>query len=198
MLEKVREKLEKGEKVVYVAFGDSITEGYGVGEGWPEKLVKELEKKYKPARVELTNEGRAGDTIEDGFFRLENDVIARNPDLVTINFGINDTFTGVNLVTFEKILNDIIGAIKTRLECDVIVISSEILEDEGADKQVRRYYDKLQKVSREQHVAFVDIHRVWHQKLREGVQLLSLLIPGLDHPNEEGYKIFAKAVAEHL
>lgn len=198
MLEKTKKKLNNGENIVYVAFGDSITEGYGVSEGWPEKLVKELRKKYQAAQIELINNGRAGDTLEDGFFRLENDVITQNPDLVTINFGINDTFSGVNLASFEKLLNETISIIKTRLGCDIIVISSEILEDEEADKQARRYYDKLQKVSKEQQVVFIDIHRIWGQKLREGVELSSLLIPGLDHPNEEGYKIFAKAVAEQL
>lgn len=45
MLERIRQKLTNAENIVFVAFGDSITEGYGVSEGWPEKLVKELKKK---------------------------------------------------------------------------------------------------------------------------------------------------------
>ncbi len=196
MLERVKEKLKKGEKIVFVAFGDSITEGYGVNEGWPEKLVKELKIKYPQAEIELINKGKAGDTLEDSIYRFEQDVLSYNPDLVTINFGINDAMSGVSLADFERTLKEIINAIKSKTNSDIIVISSEVLEDEVADAMVRKYYDKLQKVSREEKVVFVDIHRIWQQKLREGKDLASFLIPGLDHPNEEGYKIFAKALAE--
>lgn len=196
MLERFKEKLANGERAVFVAFGDSITEGYGVSEGWPEKLVKQLIKKYPKAQIELVNKGRSGDTAEDGLFRLDSDVIGLNPDLVTINFGINDAMSAVPLVNFENHLNEIISQIKAKTESDILAITSEILEDEEADKLVRKYYDKIQKVSREQKIAFVDIHRYWHQKIREGVELMSLLIPGLDHPNEEGYKLFAKIISE--
>ncbi len=196
MLERVKEKLKKGEKIVYVAFGDSITEGYGVKEGWPEKLVKELKNKYPQAEIELLNKGRAGDTLEESMCRFEVDVLSYNPDLVSINFGINDAMNGVNLNDFEKLLRELIQTIKSRTNSEIIVLSSEVLEDEIADSTARKYYDKLQKVSREEKVAFVDIHRIWQQKLREGVELSTLLIPGLDHPNEEGYKIFAKAISD--
>jgi len=196
MLERVKEKLKSGENVNFVAFGDSITEGYGVSEGWPEKLVKELKKKYPEAKVTLYNKGRSGDTVEDGLYRLESDVISLSPDIVTINFGINDAFSNVNLAEFEKNISEMIENIKSACSCDILVITSEVLEDEEADKIVRKYYDKLQKVSKDKQVAFIDVHRLWHQKLREGLDLSSLLISGLDHPNEEGYKIFAKAIAD--
>jgi len=196
MLERVKEKLKSGENVNFVAFGDSITEGYGVSEGWPEKLVKELKKKYPQAKVTLYNKGRSGDTVEDGLYRLESDVISLSPDIVTINFGINDAFSNVNLAEFEKNISEMIENIKSACSCDILVITSEVLEDEEADKIVRKYYDKLQKVSKDKQVAFIDVHRLWHQKLREGLDLSSLLISGLDHPNEEGYKIFAKAIAD--
>ncbi|MCX7991410.1 MAG: SGNH/GDSL hydrolase family protein [Proteobacteria bacterium] len=196
MLESLKQKLINGEPVLYVAFGDSITEGYGVSEGWPEKLVKELKKKYSSADIKLINKGRAGDTVEDGLFRLDNDVIENKPDFVSINFGINDAMSAVPLAVFEKNLNEMINIIKSKTQAEILAISSEILEDEEADKTVRKYYDKIQKVSREQKIAFVDIHRYWHQKIREGVDINSLLIPGLDHPNEEGYKLFAKIIAD--
>lgn len=198
MLERIKGKLRSGEHVIFVAFGDSITEGYGVKEGWPEKLVKELNKKYPSTIIELINKGKAGDTVEDSMCRFESDVIANAPDLVTINFGINDALNGVSLADFEKILKEMIQTLKNKTFADIIVLSSEVLEDEAADNLVRKYYDKLQKVSRDEQVTFVDIHRIWQQKMREGVDLASLLIPGLDHPNEEGYKIFAKAIGDLL
>lgn len=198
MFEKTKEKLKNGENIVYVAFGDSITEGYGVSEGWPEKLVKLLKKKYPSADITLYNKGRSGDTLEDGMYRLDNDLISLKPDFVTLSFGINDVFSNVNLASFEKLLADMVDMILSNTTSELLILSSEILEDEEADKLVRKYYDKLQKVSKEKHVPFLDIHRIWHHKLREGVDLSSLLITGLDHPNEEGYKIFAKAVADLL
>ncbi len=196
MFDRVKERLKKGEELVFVAFGDSITEGYGVSEGWPEKLVKLLKAKYPDANITLHNKGRAGDTAEDALMRFETDVIAYKPHFVTINFGINDAFSNVNLAHFEKTISEMIDNLRANCDCEILVLTSEVLEDEEADKLVRKYYDKLQKLSKDKKVGFIDIHRIWHQKLREGTDLSSLLISGLDHPNEEGYKIFAKAIAE--
>jgi lysophospholipase L1-like esterase len=41
-------------------------------------------------------------------------------------------------------------------------------------------------------VGFVDVYGAWMERVRAGEPLSSLIIPGLDHPNEAGYRIIAR------
>jgi lysophospholipase L1-like esterase len=41
-------------------------------------------------------------------------------------------------------------------------------------------------------VGFVDVYGAWMERVRAGTPLGSLIIPGLDHPNEAGYRIIAE------
>ena len=79
---------DSGRYRTIVVFGDSIVEGYGQPEGWPEKLGRDLAGKYKD--VHVINAGASGDTAADGLARIKNDVLDQNPDMVLIAFGLND------------------------------------------------------------------------------------------------------------
>jgi lysophospholipase L1-like esterase len=75
-----------------VAFGDSVT--LGTRDGVPEqttfraRLARALEAGGRPVR--MVNAGVPSSTTRDGLARLEGDVLARHPALVTVMFGIND------------------------------------------------------------------------------------------------------------
>ena len=101
IVEKTRANLESGCNVTIVAFGDSITAGYCVRRGFPSFWKESLGKKYPEAVVEMINAGNSGDTSMDGLARLDWSVLSYEPDLVTINFGINDCALGLGLEEFE-------------------------------------------------------------------------------------------------
>lgn len=69
-----------------VCFGDSITEGM-IGASYVERLRARL------PGVRVVNAGINGDTVLHLLRRAERDVIARQPDLVTIMIGLNDLTT---------------------------------------------------------------------------------------------------------
>src|SRR5689334_16647522 len=73
----------------WVAFGDSLTSGYGASEGndYPTLLGKRL-------GVTILNFGMPGATSQDGLGRID-DVIKANPRVVLLCFGGNDTLNGV-------------------------------------------------------------------------------------------------------
>lgn len=72
----------------WVAFGDSLTEGYGASEGnnYPAVLGRKL-------GVAITNLGKSGETTSDGLSRLD-DVAALQPRVVLLCFGGNDSLGG--------------------------------------------------------------------------------------------------------
>ncbi|MGB7570946.1 MAG: GDSL-type esterase/lipase family protein, partial [Methanothrix sp.] len=92
-----RSDLEAGCDVAIVAYGDSITAGFAVRRGFPSFWKQMLVERYPEAGVEMINSGISGDTTMDGLSRLDWAVLSYEPDLVTINFGINDCVMGLGL-----------------------------------------------------------------------------------------------------
>lgn len=97
---------------VIVAFGDSLTAGYGTnpGESYPDNLQRDLDARgYK---YHVVNQGVSGNTTKDGVERLPS-VLALHPQVVIVAFGGNDGLRGLpitstreNLATIVKTLQD--------------------------------------------------------------------------------------------
>lgn len=192
--EKTCSKLQRNEKVTLVAFGDSITFGFAVSKGFTHFWMEILKEKYPLAKIRMINEGICGDTSLNGVSRLEWSVISNEPDLVTINFGINDMYMGLGLSQFKGNLIEMVDRILDEVESEVLLLSSEPLLTPSFDERILDYYTVLEQVAEEMDVGFVDVYGSWMRAVEkgEGVTLESLILPGLDHPNEAGYRIIAK------
>lgn len=188
--ERTRASLDAGDEVTIVAFGDSITAGYAVRHGFPYFWKRLLVEKYPAAKIDLINAGTSGDTTIDGLAKLGWSVISCNPDLVTVNFGINDAALGIGLDEFEENFLEIAERILAS-GSELLLLSSQPLETPGYDRLVLDYYNAIGEIARDLGVGFVDVYRAWMDRAERGTPLNSLIIPGLDHPNEAGYKIIA-------
>jgi acyl-CoA thioesterase I len=189
---RTRSDLEAGARVSIVTLGDSITAGFAVRRGFPSFWKQMLAEKYPDAVVEIINSGISGDTSMDGLARLDWAVLSYEPDLVTINFGINDCVLGLGQEEFEMNLVEMVRRIRAGPNSEILLISSQPLETPPYDRLVLDYYQALERVAKEMDTGFVDVYMAWMRRVREGTSLSSLILPGLDHPNEAGYRIMAK------
>src|SRR6516225_3169709 len=80
----------KSRRVIF--FGDSITEAAVKPGGYITRLGEALAKKGMTDQFELIGSGIGGNKIYDLYLRLEDDVLARNPDIVYIYIGVNDVW----------------------------------------------------------------------------------------------------------
>ena len=89
-----------------IAFGDSLTAGYGAqpGDDYPSKLSSMI-------GTSIVNAGVSGDTTESALARIDGDVVARGPRIVIVGLGGNDFLQGVPLATTERNLRSIIRAV---------------------------------------------------------------------------------------
>jgi lysophospholipase L1-like esterase len=87
----------------FMTFGDSLTEGevepqgrlrtpfdLDPAHGYPAVLAQLLTERYKAQTITLINEGRGGEHVEDGFYRLREALTADHPLVVLLFEGIND------------------------------------------------------------------------------------------------------------
>jgi lysophospholipase L1-like esterase len=191
-IEKTLANLRNGCDVTIVAYGDSITAGYAVRRGFPTFWKEKLVQKYPDVRIEMINSGVSGDTTMDGVARLDWAVLSYEPDLVTINFGINDCVFGLDLEEFEANFVEMIRRIRSGPASEILLLSSQPLETPPYDRRVLDYYQAIERVAKEMDAGFVDVNRAWMDRVKAGTPLGSFIIPGLDHPNEAGYRIIAE------
>nr|WP_245396586.1 arylesterase [Jiella sonneratiae] len=85
----------KDDPIEIVAFGDSLTQGYGVapGKAFPERLQAAL--RADGLNVSVDNAGVSGDTTTGGLSRLNWSVPA-SADLVIVELGANDALRGIS------------------------------------------------------------------------------------------------------
>jgi lysophospholipase L1-like esterase len=190
--EKTRKDLESGCNVTIVAFGDSITAGYCVRRGFPSFWKELLAEKYPEAVVEMINSGTCGDTSMDGLARLDWAVLSYEPDLVTINFAINDCALGLGLEEFEMSFVEMVRRIRAGPNSEILLLSSQPLETPPYDRMVLDYYQAVHRVATEMDVGFVNVYGAWMKKVNAGTPLGSMILSGLDHPNEAGYRVIAE------
>ncbi|SFI27475.1 SGNH/GDSL hydrolase family protein [Planctomicrobium piriforme] len=82
----VIEKLKAGGPVKVAYLGGSIT----AAEGWRVKSRKWLQEKYPQAKVEEIHAAIGGTGSDLGVFRVERDALSQNPDLLFVEFAVND------------------------------------------------------------------------------------------------------------
>lgn len=81
--------LRNGDTVVFL--GDSITAARTYG-----KLIENYTLlRFPDRKVRFVNAGRGGDTADGGLKRLERDVFAHKPTVVTVAYGVNDIGWGL-------------------------------------------------------------------------------------------------------
>lgn len=88
--------VEDDGRPVLVAFGDSLTAGFGVGRNYsyPAYLQKVLDE--GGFRYRVVNAGISGDTTAGGLTRLPN-ILAMKPAIVVLELGGNDGLRGLTL-----------------------------------------------------------------------------------------------------
>lgn len=213
--------------------GDSVTHGcfevfknrfgkvdtvYRPEDGYPARLRRRLNLLYPVSAVNVLNAGVSGDSSAGGLRRLERDVLSHLPDLVTVNFGLNDAMGGRNALSnyrsnmralFSRILDS--GA-----ECMLVTPNrmcsyvSHALSDSdlraiaaaAAEIQTGGTLDAFVEAAREEaqrlNVPIADAHRVWNRLERSGADTTALLANAINHPISEMHELFAEKIVGQM
>lgn len=96
-----------------VAFGDSLSAGYGLPADAAFPAVLERALKAAGYDVTVANAGVSGDTTQGGVERLDWSV-PDGTDLAVVELGANDMLRGVDTAVTAKNLADIVGGLQKR------------------------------------------------------------------------------------
>jgi len=162
----------------WVAFGDSLTEGYGASPGndYPSLLGKRL-------GIDIQNLGKTGETSEDGLNRVDA-VVALKPRVALICFGGNDALQGRAVSQTTANLAQIIDRLHGEGSFVVLIgIRSASLRDRNES-----HYKEL---AREKEVLYVP-------DMLQGLAFKPIYMSDAIHPNDAGYGRIAERLDKAL
>ena len=217
--------VQNDKKVLICAFGDSVTQGCteaGVIDCtcvFHHQLKNLLEDNYPNVVFNVINSGKGGDTAFDGLGRIEQDVLLYKPQLVLVEFGLNDCAAeglwGVE--DFKSNLQQIIDSIKAQSGSDIILMTPNFMAtsdnlhvceehrklaypDALSELQNNRtlfaYTNAICEIGKLNEIPVANIYDQWEYLLTTGVDTNDLLANGLNHPNAMGHLITAKTLFE--
>ena len=193
----------EGDRLRYVALGDSYTIGTGVLEDvrWPNQLVARLEGTVPALRL-VDNLGVNGFTSDDIIaFELPR-LDALDPGFATILVGVNDVVQGVPAATYRKNVAAILDALLAALPADRIVAVSTpdyTVTPQGAaygdpaeqSAGIRANNANLRELAEARGIAFVDIYDL---SLRASGDRSLIAADGL-HPSGAQYALWVDRIA---
>ena len=195
-LRKSIQKLTAGDPLKIIAIGDSLTQGWMVRKGYIDFFADMLKAKFPRCNVTIVNRGIPGDTAEGGLYRLREDVLDGDPDLVIIQFALNDAFTGVPPVQFKNTVKTMISHIRADTDAEILLLTSVPIMHQDEDFMAENFYSRLIEISSEDRVPIALVHQYWKRKMAEGTDIRTLVQADMVHPNMEGYRLMAEAIMD--
>lgn len=181
--------------VAYI--GGSVTNGTGGTDGycWRTDVTDWLKAKFPSATITDTNAGIGSSSSYWGYYRLDEYVLAQNPDLVFVEFAVNDHYNSMKETQSAAYIEGIIRKIRSHnANTDVVVVlvgeKSYLTKDSvyiTTHKKVADFYGILSINVFESLKAAVNSGKSWES-----------LVTDIVHPNNDGYKIYANAIEKVL
>jgi len=211
LIPKSIKKLQDGEPLRILAWGDSVTVGTYVPdparERWQEQFVTRLRERFPKARIELVTEAWGGRNT--GSYLSEppgsehnyrEKVLGAKPDLVVSEF-VNDAGLNPQQVEerYAKLLNDFqtIGAEWVILTPHYVRPDwMNLNRERDVDDDPRPYVAGLRAFAKKHEVALADAARRYGRLWRQGIPYSTLMLNSINHPDARGMKIFADALME--
>ena len=209
LLPKTWAKLCSGKSVQIIAWGDSVTAGGQASDAahqYQNQFAALLQKRFPKASIQLTTVawgGRASESFlnepKGSAYNFEEKIVQPRPDLIIMEF-VNDAY-----LTPEQIETRY-SALKKRFDeigAEWIILTPHFVRPDWmgqttvrVEKDPRIYTSAVREFCTKHGVALADAALRWGHLLKEGIPYTTLLSNSINHPDDRGHEIFAKALME--
>lgn len=191
-LKNLMKRAAKGESLVIGFLGGSITQGslsstpktcyaYLVYEWW--------KKSFPNAAFSFVNGGIGGTTSHYGGARAWKDVLCYRPDIVTVDFSVNDDANEFFEETYEGTLRRLLAA----PSAPAVVVLNNVFYDTGKNAQ---YYHN--RIADHYGIPHVSIKDTVYPDVESGKIVRADITPDNLHPNDKGHRLVADEICKLL
>jgi lysophospholipase L1-like esterase len=104
-------KAERGEPITIVVLGGSITQGAHASrenKRWSNKMADWWKSTFPKSTITLVNAGIGGTGSHIGLYRLQRDVLNKDPDFLVVEFSVNDSDDSTATQTMEGLIRQVL------------------------------------------------------------------------------------------
>lgn len=185
-------------RVMIVCHGHSVPSGYFKTpevrslDAYPNLLRVRLAERYRHAVINIVVTGVGGENAEEGARRFERDVLSLRPDVVTIDYALNDRALGLeraNRAWRAMIEAALAQGVKLLLLTPTPDLEAQL---DDPNDPLNQHASQIRALAAEYHVGLVDSLRLFTAAAGNGG--LAPLMAQHNHPNAAGHGLIGEAL----
>lgn len=190
-LKKLFEKAKAGEVVRISAIGGSITGGAAASSwdrAYGKKLAQWWEDQFPKSQIEYYNAGIGSTGSIIGAHRAYDDLLVHAPDLVIVDFSVNDSGTQTDKEAYESLLRQILQSENAPAVIAIGFMSAGGNSYQSLHEGIVEYYD----------LPYISYRDALWPEMEKGIYAWNEFYPDEIHPNNRGHKLAADLLIHYI
>jgi lysophospholipase L1-like esterase len=190
-------KFPKNRSINLVFHGHSVPSGYWTGskvhtlESYPHLLLGKLKTIYPYAVINVILTSIGGEWAEKGQTRFTNDVLPHKPDVIIIDYALNDLGIGLerSKIAWSKMIEE---ALSKSIKVILVTPSPDQREDiTSPNNKLALHAAQIRELAAKYQVGLADPF-VRFQKIAREKGSIKELMSHVNHPNQNGHDLIAE------
>lgn len=185
------EKAKNGESITVAAIGGSITQGTAASSTnscYASRFFSWWQEKFPECEVNTVNAGIGGTDSYLGVHRADEQLLSYNPDVVVIEFSVNDTDKTMNKYSYDSLVRKVLSA-----ENEPAVILLFTTQEDGTSLQ-----DVHKEIGKAYDLPMISYREAVYPEVAAGTINWKDISPDNIHPNDIGHGIIGQLLSRYL
>ena len=193
----------KNETINLVFHGHSVPAGYfktptvNTLESYPHQVLQKLKALYPYAVINIINTSIGGENSLSGEERFESEVLVHKPDVVFIDYALNDRSEGL-----EKSYKAWNSMILHSLNKDIKIILLSPSPDQRVNilepnNVLEQFADQIEGLANKHSIGYIDSYGLFRNKVIMG-DSVSTFMSQVNHPNAKGHQLIADGIMKYF
>lgn len=196
-------KWPKNKTINVVFHGHSVPSGYfktpivNTLAAYPHLFLRFLKENYPTAVINSITTAIGGEQSEQGAKRFKTDVLNLKPDLIFLDYALNDRSIGLERaeVSWRSMIEQ---ALTVKVKVVLLTPTPDLKEDVLDEKaELASYVKMIKKLGNEYHIPVVDVYSRFKMLKSSGIDISTHMSQG-NHPNEFGHQVVLSAIIKSL
>jgi lysophospholipase L1-like esterase len=191
-------------KTINVVFhGHSVPSGYFKSPvvntlgAYPHLFLKFLKENYISAVINCITTSIGGEQSEQGAKRFKDDVLCVKPDLLFIDYALNDRSIGLERseMAWRSMIKE---ALEANVKIVLLTLTPDLKEDIlDENAPLAGHVGMIKKLGNEYQIPVVDVYSQFKALKKSGTDISTYMSQG-NHPNELGHQVVLDAIVNEL
>lgn len=201
IISELQKKWPANRTINLVFHGHSVPSGYQktpvvtTFDSYPLLVLKQVTDKYPFAVVNSVKTAIGGENAEQGALRFDNDVLTKKPDVIFIDYALNDR--GIGLVRAKTAWESMITrALSKNIKLVLLTPTPDLKEDiKAPDAPLTQHTQQILELGKKYDVPVIDSYTTFKKMALQGIDLKNYMAQN-NHINPRGHQIVAELIAK--